>query len=82
LKCHFHPRAGAVAICSVCSAALCKRCMIDDGGRVFCDGCYAAHEDHDDHENVVHAERAIESEDYVDMELMDMLDTDDDDGLF
>ena len=55
--------------------------MIDDRGRVFCDGCYANEED-DDHENLAHAEREIESEDYVDVELMDILDSDDDDGLF
>ena len=81
MKCHFHPRANAVAMCSVCSVPLCKRCMIYDRGRVFCDGCYANEED-DDHESLVHAERESESEDYVDVELMDILDTDDDDGLF
>jgi hypothetical protein len=71
-------------MCSVCSIPLCKRCMIDDDGRVFCDGCYADNGDNDDddHESLVAAEREIESEDYVDMELMDMLDTDDDAGLF
>ena len=55
--------------------------MIDDRGRMFCDGCYAV-EDDDDHERLVHAERETESEDYVDIEMMDILDTDDDDGLF
>jgi hypothetical protein len=54
--------------------------MIEDRGRMFCDGCYAAEDD--DQESLVHAEREIESEDYVDIELMDILDSDDDDGLF
>lgn len=82
MKCHYHPRANAVAMCSVCSIPLCKRCMIEDRGHIYCDGCYASEEIDDESEDLVHAERGGDSEDYIDVELMDMLDTDDDDGLF
>ena len=82
MKCHFHPRAGAIALCSVCGLSLCKRCLIEDRGHVYCDNCYASEEADHEGAELVHAEQAAESEDYVDLELMDLLDTDDDDGLF
>ncbi len=81
MKCQYHPRANAVTICSVCSVPLCKRCMIEDMGRVYCDHCYA-NEDNDGDAQLVTAEHELENEDYADMELMDLLDSDDDDGLF
>jgi hypothetical protein len=55
--------------------------MIEDMGRVYCDHCYA-NEDNDRDAQLVTAEHELENEDYVDMELMDLLDSDDDDGLF
>lgn len=81
MKCHYHPRANAIAICSVCSLPLCKRCIIEDMGRIYCDNCYGDGE-HREEGQLVAAEHEIDSEDYVDVELMDLLDTDDDDGLF
>lgn len=81
MKCHYHPRANAVAICSACSISLCKRCMIEDKGEIYCDNCYAS-EDTDDNLQLVQAEQGGDSDDYVDLEMMDLLDTDDDDGLF
>ena len=80
MKCQYHPRANAVGVCSVCGIALCKRCIIHDRGTAYCDGCYAS-EDDEDSAHLVHAEELAESEDYVDIELMDLLDTDVDDGL-
>ena len=82
MKCEFHPRAKARAVCCVCGIGLCERCIIEDRGRIYCDGCYAAEENRDDEGDVVHADDAEESEDYIDLELMDILDSDDDDGLF
>lgn len=82
MKCHFHPRANAIAVCSVCGLSLCKRCLIEDRGRTYCDNCYAAEQDDNENAELVHAEEAAESEDYIDVELMDLLDTHDDDGLF
>ena len=79
--CVFHPRSRAVAVCSVCGIGLCKRCAIEDRDRIYCDGCYAASDEHDDRDDLVHAEHTIESEDYVDLELMDLIDSDDDEGL-
>jgi hypothetical protein len=84
MKCHYHPRAKAFAVCSVCGVGLCRKCMIEDGDDIYCYSCYAdgANDDSDDFE---HAERRMESEedeDYIDLELMDVLDTDEDDGLF
>lgn len=81
MKCHYHPRAKAFAICSACGVGLCRKCMIEDGDKVFCDACYAngAQDDVDDLES---AEEDLESEDYIDLELMDVLDADDDDGVF
>jgi hypothetical protein len=54
--------------------------MIEDGDRIYCESCYAQgrHDDEDDFDD----ERQVESEDLIDLELMDVLDTDDDDGLF
>lgn len=81
MKCHYHPRAKAFAVCSVCGIGLCRKCMMEDRDRIYCESCYANghHEDEDDFE---HEERHIESEDLIDLELMDVLDTDDDEGLF
>jgi hypothetical protein len=56
--------------------------MIDDQGRVFCDNCYASEDADHESTELVHAGETADSEDYVDLELMDLLDTDDDDGLF
>jgi hypothetical protein len=69
MNCHYHPRSKAFTVCSACGISLCRKCMIEDMDKVYCDSCYA-NGDGDD------------SEDYVDLELMDVLDTDDDDGLF
>ncbi len=79
MKCHYHPRANAVAMCSACGVGLCRRCMIEDGDKVFCESCYSHGLGEEDLER---DEDHIESEDYIDLELMDVLDTDDDDGLF
>jgi hypothetical protein len=81
VKCHFHTRSKATAACSACGIGLCKQCQIEDGGHIYCDNCYAAGET--EHENAAdNADDDLESEDLIDLELMDMLDTDDDDGLF
>ncbi len=82
MKCQYHPRANATAVCSVCGIALCNRCVIEDRGRNYCDGCYASEQLEDDGRGAVHAEELEDSEDYIDLELMDILDTEDDDGLF
>ena len=81
MKCHFHPRSNATAVCSVCGHGLCRQCQIEDAGHIYCDNCYAAGDT--EHENAAkgRAEEDLESEDLIDLELMDMLDTDDDDGL-
>jgi hypothetical protein len=76
--CQFHPRSKAIAVCSVCGIGLCGRCVIEDRGNIYCDGCYAA----SDTDELVHAEHTVESDDYIDLELMDLIDSDDDDGLF
>lgn len=81
MKCQYHPKAKATAVCSVCGIGLCNRCVIRDRGRSFCDGCYAAEEVEGDAVDATHAEDLEDSEDYMDLELMDILDTDDDDGL-
>jgi hypothetical protein len=80
LKCHYHPRANAVTECSVCGVGLCRRCSIEDRGNVFCDGCYASG-DAEDGKDFARDTEEIEHEDYIDMELMDLLDTDEDEGL-
>jgi hypothetical protein len=54
--------------------------MIDDMGRIYCDNCYGDEEHRE--AQLVAAEHETDNEDYVDMELMDLLDTDDDDGVF
>ena len=82
MKCHFHPCSNATAVCSACGLSLCRKCQIEDGGRVYCDSCHAAGETEHENAPTVHAQEALESEDLIDLELMDMLDTDDDDGLF
>jgi hypothetical protein len=82
LKCEYHPRVKARYICSVCGIGLCDRCAIEDRGRVYCDGCYASEGGEIDDTRVAGAEEIEDSEDYIDMELMDILDTEDDDGLF
>ena len=80
MKCHFHPRSKATAICWTCGLSLCRQCQIEDSGHIYCDNCYAAGET--DREHASEADDTLESEDLIDLELMDMLDTDDDDGLF
>jgi hypothetical protein len=82
MKCHYHPRARALSVCSACGVALCRKCMIEDGDKIFCDSCYADGAQDDDVDDLEHAERHLEDEDYVDLELMDVLDSDDDDRLF
>ncbi len=82
MKCHFHPRSKATAVCSVCGRTLCGHCQIEDGGHIYCDNCHAAGETEHGDASTTHAHDALESEDLIDLELMDMLDTDDDDGLF
>jgi len=82
VKCHFHPRSNATAVCSACGLSLCRQCQVEAGGHVYCDNCYAAGETEHENAEAVHAQEALESEDLIDLELMDMLDTDDDDGLF
>ena len=79
MKCHYHPRANAFTVCSACGVSLCRKCMIEDRDKVYCDSCYA--HGHDD-DRLAHDERSGDSEDYIDLELMDVLDTDDDEGLF
>jgi hypothetical protein len=81
MKCKYHPRSDSVGVCSVCGIPLCKRCIIYDRGAAYCDGCYAS-EEGEDGADAVHAEELAESDDYIDIELMDLLDTDDDEGLF
>ncbi len=81
MKCHFHPRAKAFTVCSACGISLCRQCMIEDGDKVFCGACHVdGHSD--DGDSPGHDERHVDSEDYIDLELMDVLDTDDDEGLF
>jgi hypothetical protein len=82
LKCEYHPRAKAEFVCSVCGIGLCERCAIEDRGRIYCDGCYASEGLEIDDTRAVRAEAVEDSEDYIDLELMDILDTEDDDGLF
>ena len=82
MKCHRHPRANAVAECSVCGVCLCKRCSIEDRGAIFCDNCYASGEGDDETKRAEREAEILEDEDYIDLELMDLLDTDDDQGLF
>jgi hypothetical protein len=77
VKCHYHPRANATTECSICGVALCRRCAIEDRGSVYCDGCYAAGDD--EAKDLTREE--LEHEDYIDLELMDLLDTEDDAGL-
>lgn len=82
MKCKFHPRTKARAICATCGAGLCGQCRIEDRGRTYCDNCYRSDEAEHEDADADQAQEASESEDYIDLELMDMLDTDDDDGLF
>jgi uncharacterized Zn finger protein (UPF0148 family) len=81
VKCRFHPRTKARAICSKCGAGLCGQCLIEDKGHVYCDNCFTSG---DRRHGTAEADEAqeMESEDLIDLELMDMLDTDEDDGLF
>ena len=78
MKCQYHPRANATAVCAVCGVALCSRCVIEDRGRVYCDGCYASEQMEEGGGDAAHAEELEDSEDYIDLELMDILDSDDD----
>lgn len=81
MKCHYHPRAGATAECSVCGVGLCKRCAIEDRGTVYCDSCYASSESEEEPKTLGQDREEIDHEDYIDLELMDLLDTEDDEGL-
>jgi hypothetical protein len=81
LKCEYHPRTEAKYVCSVCGIGLCERCAIEDCGRIYCDACYAS-AGIDDDRHLDRADEAENSDDYMDMELMDILDTEDDEGLF
>jgi hypothetical protein len=81
LRCHYHPRSTATAECSVCGVGLCRKCAIQDRGAVFCDSCYASAEGDEEARPVSHEESEVENEDYIDLELMDLLDTEDDEGL-
>lgn len=81
MKCHYHPRARAFAVCAACGVGLCRKCIIEDKDKVYCDSCYA-NGAQDDDEDFEHADRDGESEEYIDLELMDVLDADDDDGPF
>lgn len=82
LRCHYHPRVTATAECSVCGVGLCSRCIIRDRGGTYCDSCYASAEGEDENRALDHEEHEVDNEDYIDLELMDLLDTEDDDGLF
>ena len=82
MKCHYHPGSRATAICSTCGLGLCGQCQIEDRGRIYCDNCYASGDTEHGTAEAVHAHETEESEDLIDLELMDMLDTEDDDGLF
>jgi len=82
LRCHYHPSITATAECSVCGVGLCRRCIIQDRGGTYCDSCYASAEGEDENRALDHEEHEAENEDYIDLELMDLLDTEDDDGLF
>ena len=55
--------------------------MIEDNGVVYCDVCYADGIDPEEELRLAEQE-GLESEDYIDLELMDILDTEDDEGLF
>lgn len=79
MKCHNHPRTLSTAECCVCGVALCKKCAIEDRGNFYCDGCYAAGDDQEEAKAL--AQEELEHEDYIDLELMDLLDTDEDAGL-
>ncbi len=76
VKCHFHPKADADSICCVCGVPLCKLCQIEEAGEIYCEDCY------NERDQLEESEKDLESEDYIDMELMDLLDTEDDQGLF
>jgi hypothetical protein len=49
---------------------------------MFCDSCYASAEGDEEARTLSHEESEAENEDYIDLELMDLLDTEDDEGLF
>jgi hypothetical protein len=49
---------------------------------MFCDNCYASGESDDDGKRADREAEVLEDEDYIDLELMDLLDTEDDEGLF
>jgi len=61
---------------------LCRRCAILDRGGTYCDSCYASAQGGDENRALDHEEQELEDEDYIDLELMDLLDTEDDEGLF
>ena len=68
MKCRYHPRAEATAVCSVCGIPLCNRCVIEDRGQTYCDGCYASDETENEGADAVHAAELEDSEDYIDIE--------------
>jgi len=41
MKCSYHPKKDAVAVCRVCQKNLCKDCAIVFQGEVFCPVCHA-----------------------------------------
>jgi hypothetical protein len=49
---------------------------------MYCDRCYASEDLEDEDRHAAEAEGLEESEEYIDLELMDVLDTEDDAGLF
>lgn len=40
MKCYFHPRIVAVAMCLNCGRALCKDCLTEFEGRIICPTCF------------------------------------------
>jgi len=82
VKCHHHPRANAVAECSVCGIGLCTRCSIEDRGAIFCENCYTSGDSDGEAKRTEREAEILEDEDYIDLELMDLLDAEDDEGLF
>lgn len=78
MKCHFHPRAKAVDFCSVCGLPLCRQCIIEGEDGIYCEDCFAAKDEEDQMDESIDQG----DEDYIDLELMDLLDNDDDEGLF
>jgi hypothetical protein len=66
----------------VCGIPLCSNCAIEDRGGSYCDSCYAERDADQDAGDPDRAGEMADSEDYIDLEMMDLMDTDEDDGLF